>query len=454
MNAPKGCVVAGTRSGCGKTSVMLGLLGALARRGLDVAPFKAGPDFIDPGHHAEALRLGGGRRPSHNLDTWMCPAEAVRGIFARGAAGADMALVEGVMGLFDGFSAEDEAGSTAHLAKLLGLPVILVADAASMGRSAAALVSGFARFDPGLRLLGVILNNVGSASHGDLVRRAVESALPGVPVLGCLPRSQGIGLASRHLGLVQAGQGPAPEAYARMADWAEAGLDLDGLVRALPAIDLARTDDPPLPQPLRRIGLARDAAFSFVYEENLRLLRRAGARIVEFSPLADAALPQDLDGLYIPGGYPELFAFDLAQNVRMRRAVAAFCASGRNVYAECGGFMYLTRSLRLADGRTFPMCGVFPAQTSMAERFAALGYREVSLRRATPLGPAGQVMRGHEFHYSSAGEGPGPAAAYAVAGRKGPLPDEGWLSGGTLGSYIHLHFASEPRAAACLAGAG
>lgn len=454
MPPVRGLVIAGTRSGCGKTSVSLGLMAACARRGLKVAPFKAGPDFIDPGLHALAAGLGGAPRTSHNLDSWMLPHDVLREIFARHAAAADLALVEGVMGLFDGFSATDDTGSTAEIARLLDLPVLLVADVSSQARSAAALVQGFTRFAPDLRFAGVVLNRAGSASHAALLRRAVEDAVPGVPVLGVLPRDGSLALASRHLGLVtaqdlgrNAGRDAKDERFARLADWVEGHLDLDGLLAALPARDLAAPQDPPLPAPRVRLGLARDRAFCFYYEENLRLLRAAGAELVEFSPLADKRLPADLGGLYLGGGYPELSAFELAQNASLRRDVLALARSGRPVYGECGGFMYLLERLE-SGGQTFPMCGVFPLRAAMNARFSALGYREVATLRPTPLGPGGAVLRGHEFHYSSLQNPPVLAApAYALTGRQGPLPPEGHLSGNALGSYIHLHFGSRPEAA-------
>lgn len=333
----KALVVCGTHSGCGKTSVTLGLLRALCRRGLRVQPFKVGPDFIDPGLHAAAAG-----RESHNLDTWMMPEAAVRALFARHAHDADVAVVEGVMGLFDGRSGADEAGSTAHLAKLLGLPALLVADASSQARSMAALVQGFARFDPGLRLAGVALNRVASPRHAALLREALEAA-GDAPLVGLLPREASIGLGSRHLGLVTAEDTQALDARLdALADWVEQGMDIDALLAALPDVALTATEDaePPCP-PQARIGVARDSAFCFLYAENLRLLEAAGAELVFFSPLADAALPPDLHGLYLPGGYPELAAAELAANAAMRAAVRDFCASGRVVWAECGGYMYL-----------------------------------------------------------------------------------------------------------------
>ncbi|NMC50722.1 MAG: cobyrinate a,c-diamide synthase [Desulfovibrio sp.] len=444
MTAVPGLVVAATGSGRGKTSLAVGLMAALGRRGLRVQAFKAGPDFIDPAHHARATG-----RVSHNLDTWMLTETSVRELFARYAAHADVAVVEGGMGLFDGFSGRDDAGSTAHLAKLLGLPVLLAVDARGMGRSVAALVAGFVAFDPELTLCGVVLNQVGGPGHREILAEALADA-PGVPVLGWLPRDPGLAMPARHLGLVDPVEAADPEAWvAALADAVESGLDVDRLLVRLPRHDLPDPVPAPAPRPVARLGVARDAAFRFYYEENLRLLAQAGADIAPFSPLADAALPADLDGLYLGGGYPELFAAKLAENAAMRRAVAAFAASGRPVYTECGGFMYLMNSITDTSGQSFPMAGVFPFAAAMGKRFAALGYREARTTAPTFLGPAGTVIRGHEFHYSSrVGDPAGVEPAYALSGRAGPLPGpEGFRIGNVLGSYVHLHFASNPDVA-------
>lgn len=468
---PKALVLAGTRSGCGKTSVALGLMRALARRGLTVQPFKAGPDFIDPGLHTAAAG-----RASHNLDTWMLPEAFLRAGFARHAAGADVVIVEGVMGLFDGRgggpfdgqASADEEGSTAHLAKLLGLSVVLVMDASSQARSAAAVALGFARFDPDLRLAGVVHNRVASPRHEAILRQAMAS-LPEVPLLGCLPRAGDLGLASRHLGLVIAED--VAELDARLealADWVEQGLDVPALLSSLPDLDLplptAETSAAPS-LPRVRIGLAQDRAFCFVYAENLRLLEAAGAEVVPFSPLTDAALPEDLDGLYLPGGYPELVAAELSANKPMLEAVRAFCAPGRTarpVWAECGGFMYLQRALVDADGVEHALCGVFPARAIMRGQRAALGYREARTLVPGPLGPEGTLLRGHEFHYSELEQGGptsagGAQAAFALTASDGAQALDGAASGNVVGGYFHAHLASNPDVArafvaACLAG--
>ncbi len=467
-SSPRGLLVAGTRSGCGKTSVALGLMRAFARRGLRVRAFKAGPDFIDPGHHALATGT-----PSHNLDDWMCGAAGTREIFARHAAGADVAVVEGVMGLYDGYAATETAGSSASLARLLGLPVLLVADAASMARSAAAMVGGYLSFEPDLRFCGVVLNNAGSDSHAALLREVMAGCLPGARLWGVLPRRAALVMPSRHLGLVTAGDDAGAAARLdALADWIEAAMDLDMLLTSLSPLDLpppsggSGGDDPPqqgspegAAPPLAaggiRLGVARDAAFCFYYAENLRLFEAAGMELVPFSPLTDRALPEGLDGLYFGGGYPELHAARLAANAGMLAGVRAFCASGRPVLAECGGFMYLMASLADLSGNEHAMAGVFPFRAAMGERFSALGYRQVTTLADTLLGPAGTRLRGHEFHYSRiVGDVEGVADVYAAVGRKGELPGRhGFLRGGTLGSYVHLHFGSCPQAAEAFARA-
>ena len=458
----KAFVIAGTHSGCGKTSISLGLMASLARRGRKVQPFKCGPDFIDPGHHSLACAVDGKPVPSHNLDGWMLDEATNLDIFNRYAAVADVAVIEGVMGLFDGISGTEDFGSTAQMAKILGLPVILVVDARSMARSAAALVAGYVAFDPDVTIAGVIFNRVGSPSHAELLREAM-TLVPGIPVLGCLGRDESIATPSRHLGLVTPDQtGPDMSRYQRLADWVEAGLDPDRLLDQLPDTMVVAPFEPVPQLPRVTIGLARDNAFCFYYEENLRLLREAGAKLVEFSPLSDTHLPEHLDGLYLGGGYPELYAFELGQNTRLRREIKEFCEFGRPVYAECGGFMLLMNDIITGRGR-YAMAGAFPVRAEMSDKFRALGYREITTQADTILGPAGIMARGHEFHYSAIRDEEGLASllsVYSMTGRKGRIDvQEGFQVGNTLGSYVHLHFGSRPEMArafvrACITGMG
>lgn len=425
-------VVAGTHSGVGKTSVTLGLIGALKHRGLTVQPFKIGPDFIDPLHHTRASG-----RASRNLDGWMLDPETNRERFAQATADADVAVVEGVMGLFDGSEGSSERGSSAEMAKLLGLPVILVVDASAMARSAAALVHGFATFDPELRIVGVILNNVGGEAHAQMIRDAVAGS---VTILGAIPHVPDLIVPERHLGLHLPHE--ARQDYVqRLASVMDAHIDLDGLLQA------GRIVRPKSPRaitrpsaPQVRVGLARDEAFCFYYVENLELLQRAGAELVEFSPIHDP-LPGDLDGLYIGGGYPELHAAELAANTSATTAIRDFCRGGGAVYAECGGLMYLGQTLQL-DGSRYELCGALPLSTRMPAGLS-IDYVEVN----TTGGPFGEgkAARGHVFHHSKITDEPAVDRCYTVHSARGGTSYEGYSAGNVLASYVHLHFSSAPE---------
>jgi cobyrinic acid a,c-diamide synthase len=448
----KGIVIAGTHSGAGKTTITLGLMAALAARGYTVAPFKVGPDFIDPGHHS---RVTG--RVSRNLDGWMLSKAYNLASFARHSDGADIAVVEGVMGLFDGCDGRSEDGSTAQMAKWLGLPVVLVVGARSMARSAAALVQGFEGFDKALGFAGVLFNHVGSDRHLDYLNAALEGHVR-MPVLGGLLRDESIAIPERHLGLVTREDHDLPqERQRRLADWMERQLDVPTLLRRLPEIDTrekvftpARATD----AGKVRIGVARDAAFCFYYADNLELLTAAGAELVFFSPLRDERLPEGLAGLYFGGGYPELHARALADNRGLRDEIRQMSARNMPIYGECGGFMYLGREMGDTEANVFPMTGCLPHATRMLTRLKALGYREVIQAQATVLGPAGQVMRGHEFHYSSLADAPGcqrtgtSGGVYRMTDRAGlETAAEGFCVNQTLGSYVHIHFGSCPQIA-------
>jgi cobyrinic acid a,c-diamide synthase len=433
-------VIAGTASGVGKTTVTVGLARALRGRGLRVAVFKCGPDYLDPTYHARAVDA-----PSHNLDGWMMGREAVLATFSRATRDADVALIEGVMGLFDGASPTGEEGSTAQIAKWLGAPVVLVCDVSGMARSVAALAHGFATFDPELRVAGLVCNRVGSRGHLDLLRKAATSPT----VLGGLPAEAALAFPERHLGLRTADRDAVPEPL--LASWGEraaAWLDVDRI------LDLARAA-PPLPDTpepdLRarpaircRIGVAMDEAFHFYYEDNLRRLETLGAELVRFSPIHDTRLP-DLDGLYFGGGYPEAHAGALAGNASMRRDVADFAQAGGPIYAECGGLMYLCTAIRTLDGSTHPMVGIIPGEAEMRDRLQALGYVEVETQAPTLLGPPGVRFRGHQFRYSELRLHGDVACVYTVRKRRsGEVVREGYHAGSTLASYVHAHWASNP----------
>ncbi|SKA74829.1 cobyrinate a,c-diamide synthase [Desulfobaculum bizertense] len=444
-------VVAGTHSGCGKTTVTLGLLAALVRRGLTVQAFKCGPDFIDPGHHAAVTG-----RPSHNLDGWMMDQKSVRHCFERATQDADIAVVEGVMGLFDGRSASEDDGSTAQIAKWLGASVLLVVDARSMARSAAALVAGYTGFDPQLNFAGIALNRVGSDNHASILEEAIRKApahlAPLPPVRGVLRRSEDLSLPSRHLGLHMADDSTmSADRQNALAAWVEKGMDLETLLAELPHCGGETQQDSTQPKRTAavRIGVARDRAFCFYYHDNLRLLEEAGAELVPFSPLTDSALPENIHGLYLGGGYPELFAPELEKNQSIRQAIAQFSHADGPIYAECGGFMLTMQGICDAEGQRSEMTGIFPFEATMEKRFRALGYRGIRTRQDSPIGPAGTTARGHEFHYSAPRLKEGTHGIYEVSDRKGPRSgEEGFVVRNTLASYIHLHFASNPECAA------
>ena len=445
-------VVAGTSSGVGKTTVTVALVRALRAEGLEVAVFKCGPDYLDPTYHARAAG-----RPCHNLDGWMMGRDAVLATFHRASEGADIAVIEGVMGLFDGASPTGEEGSTAEIAKWLGAPVLLVIDAAGMARSVAAMAQGFARFDPELEVTGLICNRVGSRGHLDLLCRACGDP----PVLGGFPKQPELAFPERHLGLFTADERALPEA--KLEAWGKVASEWLGTSAIVERARAAREPvatafiAPPAESSSEErctIGLAWDEAFHFYYEDNLARLTSLGAKIVRFSPIRDAELP-DVDGLYLGGGYPEAHAAALAQNAGMREAIGRFARGGGPIYAECGGLMYLSRAIVTADGVAHPMVGLLPAETIMKNRLVALGYVEVETQEPTALGPAGLRFRGHQFRYSELGPFGAPVEhAYTIRKRRGgETSREGFVSGQALASYVHAHFASNPRVAAGLVAA-
>jgi cobyrinic acid a,c-diamide synthase len=443
-------VIAGTSSGAGKTSVTCGVIGALRRRGLRVQGFKVGPDYIDPTYHA----LASGR-PGRNLDAFLSGPDLIAPLARHGSRGADIAIVEGVMGLFDGASGRGELASSAHVAKLLGAPVLLVVDSAAMARSVAAIVHGYRTYDPDVDVAGVIFNKVGSDHHEELLREAVEPL--GVAVLGALRRDERVVAPERHLGLVPAGEreGRARAALDALADAAERHVDLESVVAlargATPPGGAGVWDPAPAVPAARgaRIAIADGPAFCFYYRENLELLEAAGAELAPFDPLADEELPAGASALLLAGGFPEIFGAELTANTALRAAVAAFAASGRPVLAECGGLLFLCEDL---DGHE--MCGVLPARARMAGSLR-LGYREATAATATPWLGAGERVRGHEFHYSQVdpahGDG-GAAWTLAARGREHP---EGFTAGAVQASYLHVHWAAHPglahRFASCAA---
>lgn len=450
-------LIAGTRSGSGKTTLALCLMAALRRRGLVVQAFKAGPDFIDPGHHAAITG-----RPSCNLDTWMAGEDGVRAQWARltrTEPHPHLLLGEGVMGLFDGADGLGGPGSTAHLARLLRLALLLVVDARGMGQSAAALAHGFVSLQSGLTFAGMVCTHVGGTTHQTMLREAFDAVFgTRLPLLGLLPRQDAPLLPSRHLGLVMAHERQWEEDRASMAAWVEAHMDVDALLEICRAHARSHNNTPepghastapdtvipPAPSSGKRprIGIARDEAFCFLYAHMPHALEALGAECVFFSPLRDADVPPDCQSLYFPGGYPELHAAALHANAPMREAVRAFAASGRRIYGECGGYIYLMDSVEV-EGHVWPMCACLPLRCRLEQQRVALGYREVtpaalevSGRETTEARLSG---RGHEFHYARLLEEPHGPPLWRVRDRQGQtLPPEGLQQGSVWGSWIHL----------------
>ncbi|HMF53514.1 MAG TPA: cobyrinate a,c-diamide synthase [Edaphobacter sp.] len=444
----KGLLIAGTASGVGKTTVALAIMAGLRRRGLAVQPFKCGPDFLDTGHHT---RICG--RTARNLDTWMLSVEANRSVLRNAARGADVIVAEGMMGLFDGKSGATEIGSSAEIAKLLKLPVVLVVDAAKSARSVAAVLLGFEMFDAELRLAGVILNRVAGARHYEMLRQAIESYCK-TKILGWLPVEPAIAIPERHLGLHGAAERDAnaqESVLDAFASLAEKHLELDGLLDLECGVEMAGVE------PMRinasafvdavRVGVPSDHAFSFYYEDNLDLLREQGVEIVRFSPMTDVSLPPSLDGLYLGGGYPELHAKQLSGNRQMLEDVRTFAASGRPVYAECGGMLYLSESLSIDEG-SFAMAGVLPLSMQMTDRLVQFGYVTVEFTEDCLLGRKGTVVRGHSFHHTRITSQGDVATNYHVQySMSGAEELEGFRQGNVLASYIHVHFRANPAVA-------
>ncbi len=435
-------VLAGTRSGVGKTTIATGVMGALSRRGLRVQPFKCGPDYIDPSYHKMACGM-----PSRNIDTWLLPHNTALELFGRAAQSSEVAVVEGVMGLYDGHANLTEQGSTAEAAKLLRAPVVLIANAAGVARSVAAEVLGFQQFDPSVNIAGIILNGVGSARHLEFCKPPIEEVTK-LPVLGYMPRREDLRLPERHLGLIPTIEGAVVEEwFNKLTAQVEQTIDLDRLLniaRQAKTPSIAPSAFPAAPQPIKtRIAVAQDKAFNFYYQDSLDLLEAWGAEIAPFSPLEDDALPEDIGGVYIGGGFPEIFARELAANEDMKRSIRNAYTAGQKIYAECGGLMYLGESLTDFDGKAHRMVGLIPAKSSMSKGRLTLGYREVEALVDGALLAKGERVRGHEFHWSVADSPASPEqAAYAVRNQNGRI--EGFRKGNLWASYIHIHMGSRP----------
>ncbi|HVP77227.1 MAG TPA: cobyrinate a,c-diamide synthase [Thermodesulfobacteriota bacterium] len=442
-------IIAGTQSGTGKTSLSLALVASLKRRGLRVQTFKIGPDFLDPSY----LTLASGR-PCYNLDGWMTRKEYVWELFSRTTQGADIAVIEGVMGLFDGSDPENSEGSTAEMARWLDAPVLLVVNVHGMARSLSAVVKGCVEFEPGLRMAGVIANHSGSDRHKDWLRQSLRSAsLP--PLLGAIPRGVFPALPSRHLGLTTADpQNLPPKILEELADVLERHLSLDAVMEiAKKAAPLSVTEPgrDAKHRPNRvSVGVAYDKAFHFYYPDNLDELKLRGCDLILFSPLQDRTLPEEIDALYFGGGYPEEYAKTLSENQEMREAVTQFARRGLPLYAECGGLMYLTQGIETTQGKRYPMVGLLPVWSRMLHRLKSLGYVEVTLANDSLWGKRGAVLRGHEFHYSELSgfpqDDPLWTSVYRMKRRRSEeIFPEGFQKKNVLASYVHLHWASQPQ---------
>lgn len=455
-------VIAGTASGAGKTTVAAGLIAALRRRGLTVQPFKCGPDYIDPTYHSLAAH-----RTCRNLDCWMLEEPQLLATFERACAGADIAVIEGVMGLFDGASWENAHASTAHLAKLLQAPLILVLDIAGAARSAAIGVAGCQRLDPELQLRAVILNFAGSERHAQGCASAIASQVQ-VPTLGWLRRDNDLGIPERHLGLVPGNErSQAEPLIERLATVVGAQFDLDAIVNLARGAVPSTPSPVVAPMPAGRAGsdpdspvlaVAHDAAFSFYYPENLELLEEAGVRVEFFSPIRGEAPRADAAGVYFGGGYPELHARELSGNASLWTVLRNLRERNAPIYAECGGFMVLTEGLVDLSGAVWPMAGLIPGQTRMSERLVALGYRHATALTSNLLAATGQSLRGHEFHYSTWIDGPTPGAGTEAWRTRSVQPGavevaQGYAHGNLLASYLHVHFGQDPRIAQRFAAA-
>jgi cobyrinic acid a,c-diamide synthase len=444
-------MIAGTHSGVGKSTISLAVVAALRNRGLKVQTFKVGPDYLDPGHLGHVSG-----RPCFNLDGWMSDRHYVERIFCDMSADADISLIEGVMGLFDGSSSDSLSGSSAEIAAWLNVPVALVTDTHGLARSIAALVKGYNELEPAVSLAGVLANRCGSPTHAEILSEALQAAHQ-PPLLGAIRRDSMPVLPSRHLGLVSSAELALGEGLiGALAKGAEQQIDLDLLCKQAQSAEPLFLDtdvyavDSSVAENKVRLAVARDEAFQFYYPDFFKVLESKGCTPVFFSPLRDKSLPENVAGLYLGGGYPEVYAETLSANSSMLRDIHSFSASGRPVYAECGGLIYLSQGVE-QEGRQYPFVGALPVRAKLLKTHKALGYVEVTLRQDSLFGAAGSVFRGHEFHYSELTGSPdgieGWESVYQLTqNRSGRCRAEGYQRGNTLASYAHLHLPSRPEA--------
>ncbi len=438
-------VIAGTHSGVGKSIISVGIMQGLTERGLTVQGFKVGPDYIDPSYHTYVTG-----RFSRNLDTFLLGEKGIKEIYRRQGKTADFSVIEGVMGLFDGKDGKSGVGSTAEAAKILKAPVILVVDCSSQGRSVAAVVQGFAQFDPHVKLKGVILNRVGSINHEQILRDALSDLK--IPVLGAIPREALPQLSSRHLGLVPMNEkGANQEVFTRLGKVLPKYLDFEALLEV--AQDVEEEEKDFAPQIFSRetenlvanvkVGYAWDEAFSFYYQDALDYLKHLGATLVPFSPLHDCRLPEGLDGLILGGGFPEIYAQELSANIGLLQEIRQFGLAGKPIYAECGGLMYLTQEIIDFQGNSYPQVGLIPARAVMQKKLQALGYYQGETLERSILGPKGTKVKGHEFHYSVLEPLGNFSPIVTLHKGKGREKTEGFIKGNIYASYLHQHWAGE-----------
>lgn len=443
INIPR-IVIAGTHSGVGKTTIVTGLLAVLKEKGLTIQSYKVGPDYIDPGYH----QLASGK-VAHNLDTWLVPTDKLVPIFAKTASGNDIVIIEGVMGLYDG--GRTGISSTAAIAKILKTPVVLVIDARSIGESAAAIALGYKMYDQEVNVVGVIINRLGSKTHKNMICDALDRI--GIPVLGCIYRNDALHMPERHLGLTPVTEHNASDRISELREQISSQLDINKLLeiaQSSPSLcNLEEVTNNSQKTPLNlRIGVAQDDAFSFYYPESLDVLKSLGAEIIPFSPISDNELPQ-VDGLLFGGGFPEMFANELAINVGMRQSIKQACQEGMPVYAECGGFMYLTKKIVDFEGQKYDMVGVIPATCSMQSKLQTVGYVEATALNENILCDTGDTLRGHEFHFSQMlideNQKDFPWAFQFKKTRTGEIYNGGYANKNVVASYLHMHFAGNEQ---------
>jgi len=436
-------VLAGTGSGVGKTTITIGLMAALQQKGYQVQGFKCGPDYIDPSYHSAVTG-----RTSRNLDSWMLPEETINEVFLRGSKGADISIIEGVMGFFDGRDSLSNEGSTAHISEITNSPVLLIVNCASMARSAAAIVKGFQSIPHEANIVGVIANRVGSKNHYLIVKQAIEQEC-GIPVVGYVLKNEELSIPERHLGLVPSiERGELNDFFERLGRLLSETIDIESIYKLAETVEVQpptrgifskEKNNGPV-----RIAVAKDEAFNFYYPENLELLEAKGAELVYFSPVKGETLPDKVNGLYLGGGFPEEFASNLAENICMKQSIYDAIKDGLPTLAECGGFMFLTEELITTNGQSFPMVGVIPGKVAMQKKLVALGYREIKGTDANPLLQKGMTAKGHEFHYSTYENLGDVPYAYETKGLRGKKL-EGYLKDNLVAGYTHFHFGSCPE---------